>query len=92
MSINRLSPSRRHDPYFERETKRYAVPLPSREYILQTVEEQGKPVTFEALCELLDIQPDEQEFFQRRLRAMERAREARAGRWDEDRAMVEPRR
>jgi len=26
------------------------------------------------------------------LRAMERAREARAGRWDEDRAMVEPRR
>ncbi len=72
MSINRLSPSRRHDPYFARETKRYAVPLPSREYILQTVEEQGKPVTFEALCELFDIQPDELEFFQRRLRAMER--------------------
>ncbi|MBL8397515.1 MAG: ribonuclease R [Candidatus Accumulibacter sp.] len=72
MSNNRLSAVRLADPYFEREKKRYDLPLPSREYILRIVEEQGKPVSFEALCALLDIQTTEEDLFERRLRAMER--------------------
>lgn len=63
---------RRGDPHLDRELKRYEHPLPSREYILQTVEAQGKPVSFEMLCTLLDIRDFELELFQRRLRAMER--------------------
>ncbi|MBK7675124.1 MAG: ribonuclease R [Candidatus Accumulibacter sp.] len=72
MSISKLSAIRRRDPYFERELKRYEQPLPSREFILQILQEQGKPVAFDDLCELLDVQKIELEAFQRRLRAMER--------------------
>jgi ribonuclease R len=72
MSISKLSATRRRDPYFERELKRYEQPLPSREFILQILQEQGKPVAFDELCVLLDVQKIELEAFQRRLRAMER--------------------
>mgnify|MGYP000850429134 FL=1 len=72
MSIKKLSAIRRSDPWLEREMKRYEHPLPSREYLLQILAEQGKPVGFEALCALLDIEGAEVDTFQRRLRAMER--------------------
>jgi len=72
MSISKLSTVRRADPFLERELKTYEQPLPSREYILQILEEQGKPVSFDALCVLLDIRKHELELLQRRLRAMER--------------------
>ncbi|MBS1228204.1 MAG: ribonuclease [Proteobacteria bacterium] len=72
MSIKKLSKTRKSDPYFDREVAKYEQPLPSREYILQVVEGQGTPVSFEQLCALLDIHQDEHEMFQRRLRAMER--------------------
>lgn len=67
-----LSRIRRADPEFARETKKYEHPLPSREYILQTLAEQGVPVPFERLCELLDIADFEHESFSRRLGAMAR--------------------
>ena len=72
MSIKKLSKIRKNDPHFQREVAKYEQPLPSREYILQFVEEQGKPVSFEELCVLLDIHQAEFEMFQRRLGAMER--------------------
>ncbi|ANQ84078.1 exoribonuclease II [Azoarcus olearius] len=50
----------------------YDYPLPSREYIEQTLAEQGVPMSFAALAGALDIQPHELEHFERRLRAMER--------------------
>ncbi|MDP1654171.1 MAG: ribonuclease R [Rhodocyclaceae bacterium] len=68
----KLSKIRRADPEFEREVKKYEHPLPSREYILQTLAEQGVPVSFERLCELLDIADFEHEPFRRRLGAMAR--------------------
>lgn len=67
-----LSAVRRADPFFERESASYDDPLPSREYIVHTLAEQGVPLTLEALAEALDIQPHEFEYFHRRLRAMER--------------------
>ncbi|MCM8595762.1 ribonuclease R family protein, partial [Accumulibacter sp.] len=72
MSISRPSAVRGRDPYLDREEKRYEQPLPSREYIVQTLADQGRPVSFAALCALLEIRADEQESFARRLRAMER--------------------
>ncbi|MDK9703610.1 MAG: ribonuclease R [Sulfuritalea sp.] len=69
---HKLSKIRRADPQFEREKAQYEHPLPSREYILQTLATQGAPLEFGRLVELLDIQPFELEPFQRRLGAMAR--------------------
>lgn len=68
----RLSKIRRADPFFEREREKYEHPLPSREYILQTLAEQGVPVSFDRLCHLLDVADWERESFLRRLGAMAR--------------------
>ena len=68
----RLSRVRRADPFFERECAKYAEPLPSREYVLQILAEEGVPVSFDHLVTLLDIAADELESFQRRLGAMRR--------------------
>lgn len=69
---HKLSRIRSADPFLEREQAKYPYPLPSREYILQVLAEQGVPVPFERLCELLDIATHEREAFQRRLGAMAR--------------------
>jgi ribonuclease R len=63
---------RARDPWLEREQSRYENPLPSREYILGLLLEQGVPVSAAQLSEMLAIKPLEQEAFDRRLAAMER--------------------
>lgn len=60
------------DPFLEREREQYDNPLPSREYILQILAERGVPVEQDELCVLLRIELDEEDLFNRRLRAMER--------------------
>lgn len=61
------------DPHLEREQRKYENPLPSREYVLQLLEEAGAPLMPAALMSQLDIAPWEEEPFTRRLSAMERA-------------------
>ncbi|MCW5620801.1 MAG: ribonuclease R [Burkholderiales bacterium] len=60
------------DPHLERERERYDNPLPSREWILHVLEQEGVPVLSRRLMELLDIGEEEQRLFERRLAAMER--------------------
>jgi ribonuclease R len=72
MSRKKLSKVRRADPFFERELARYEFPLPSREYVSQVLADEGRPLSFIELTELLDIAGSEREMFQRRLGAMER--------------------
>lgn len=60
------------DPFYERETERYEAPLPSREYILQLITDEGCPVDVEAFIEQLQITEAERDLFQRRLGAMQR--------------------
>jgi ribonuclease R len=62
----------RHDPHAKREAENYANPLPSREYVLQIMAEQGVPVSIEQLYQLLGISESEREIFNRRLNAMVR--------------------
>ena len=69
---NRLPKVRLSDPHFQREQEKYGQPLPSREYILQMLEQHGVPVGFEAFAEMMGILPEEMEFFGRRIDAMER--------------------
>ncbi len=67
-------PSRRlsKDPHATRESANYTHPIPSREYILQVMVQQGVPLFMEDLYRLLEIDKSEREIFSRRIAAMER--------------------
>lgn len=76
MSTNKKSKKyqlRKLDPFIARESERYGTALPSREFILKILEEQGIPVSEKILRKLLSITAKETEFFNRRLSAMIRA-------------------
>ncbi|GAB2888190.1 ribonuclease R [Uliginosibacterium flavum] len=73
MKTPKISKIRRADPFLEREAQKYEFPLPSREYILQVLEDAGCPLEVEGLASALDIREEEDEHFARRLGAMERA-------------------
>lgn len=63
----------RQDPHAEREAERYENPIPSREYILQLLEEADSPQSHEQLCQRLELSdPDSVEALRRRLAAMDR--------------------
>ena len=64
--------TRRLDPQSVRESELYENPIPSRELILQVMEEHGVPVKKLDLIKILEIQDDEIIFFEKRIRAMER--------------------
>lgn len=64
---------RESDPHREREAKKYANPIPSREFILQVLTEKGVPLVFDDLSEALDLtEEDHLVALKRRLGAMER--------------------
>ncbi|MEW5893011.1 MAG: ribonuclease R [Pseudomonadota bacterium] len=60
------------DPFLKREQEKYGQPLPSREFILQLVEEAGEPVPMEDLAFRLGLEPEEYDAFRNRLGAMQR--------------------
>ena len=61
------------DPYAQREAEKYEHPIPSRELILQLIQQQGKPLRRQQIAEKFALEtPDELEALRRRLRAMER--------------------
>ncbi|WP_346795394.1 ribonuclease R [Halomonas sp. Bachu 37] len=63
----------RKDPHAEREAHKYDKPAPSREYLLDQLEEYGKPITHENMSRLLGLEDEDlQEAVRRRLAAMER--------------------
>lgn len=64
---------RHQDPFLAREQARYESPLPSREFLLQVLTDEGVPLRASELEEKLDIGGHEQVAFARRLQAMERA-------------------
>jgi ribonuclease R len=63
---------RSRDPHLDRETDKYESALPSREFILDILTQHGVPLDVAELNVMLDITPEEQDLFDRRLRAMER--------------------
>lgn len=73
------------DPHYEREKAKYDAPVPSREWILQVLEQQSKGLTHKQLHKRFALyDPDAQEALRRRLIAMCRdgqLREASRGRF-----------
>jgi len=59
------------DPFFDREASKYAKPIPSREFIIQYLEELGTPAKRSQLIKAFDLTGKEsQEALRRRLNAM----------------------
>ena len=65
--------TRELDPYRAREGRKYENPIPSREFIMQQLEEFGAPLRGDELAERLDlVSENDLEALRRRLNAMER--------------------
>ncbi|HID48211.1 MAG TPA: ribonuclease R, partial [Chromatiales bacterium] len=63
----------RNDPHASREAQKYEHPIPSREFILQMLEEEGRPLTRGEIADKLGLTDETSlEALRRRLRAMER--------------------
>jgi ribonuclease R len=62
----------RKDPNLAREAKKYDNPIPSREFIMQTLNEEGCPLSFNKLVFHLQITEEQSEALDFRLRAMVR--------------------
>lgn len=66
-------PAAKDDPHHAREAEKYARPVPSREFILQRLEDLAQPLTREELAEHFELEDEEGlEGLRRRLIAMER--------------------
>ena len=61
------------DPFAQREAEKYENPIPSRELILQLIEQAGKPLARKDIADTFHLESEEDlEALRRRLRAMER--------------------
>ncbi|WP_133136399.1 ribonuclease R [Legionella rowbothamii] len=58
------------DPFHERESEKYADPIPSREFIMDVLNEYGKPMSRNHLFEKLHLDEHKQETLGFRLKAM----------------------
>jgi ribonuclease R len=60
------------DPHFEREARKYDNPIPSREFIMALIDEQGCPISFKELAAALEVTEEQIEPLSRRVKAMTR--------------------
>ena len=60
------------DPFFKRESQKYAHPIPSREFILDVMKKYGTPIKKNELIKLLRLKKSEEEALTHRLKAMRR--------------------
>ncbi len=68
---NRSKRKSRRDPNFAREAKKYDNPIPSREFIMESINEQGCPISFAEIASVLGIKDEDQLIaLDRRLGAM----------------------
>ncbi len=68
-----MSEKKVHDPFSTREAENYDNPIPSREFILELLQQNDQPLTRRSIGKLLGLSGEEQtEALRRRLRAMER--------------------
>ena len=63
---------RSSDPFLSREKENYQNPIPSRELILEVMNDHGVPIPKKELIKKLEITKDEYPFFEKRIGAMAR--------------------
>jgi ribonuclease R len=68
---SKKKPFYKNDPFLQRESEKYAVPIPSRELIMQVLEEYGRPISRNQLISKLEVEEEsQQEALGFRLKAM----------------------
>ena len=73
MTKRKNKPVAEKDPHRAREQKKYANPIPSREFIMELLAEEGTPMSREEIATRLALTDEDQlEALRRRLNAMER--------------------
>lgn len=72
--------NKKRDPYYEREKKKYSDPLPSREFIIEFLEELNTPCSPKKMLSGLGLKKSQFEALSRRLAAMERDGQLRCNR------------
>lgn len=72
--LNKYENYHKYDPYYQRELEKYPDPAPSREYIMQYLDESGCSLSASKLIKIFGLEGDDQkmEAMRRRLIAMER--------------------
>ncbi|MED5389408.1 MAG: ribonuclease R [Pseudomonadota bacterium] len=66
-----MPPKKRYrDPHAEREAEKYENPVPSRELILEALNDHGKPMDFEQIAAVLEVDEEGEVGLERRLKAM----------------------
>ena len=60
------------DPYHEREARKYDNPIPSREFIMETVQREGCPLSTSEIASHLELDGQQAESLEFRLKAMVR--------------------
>ncbi len=64
---------RRTDPFAAREAQKYVHPIPSREHLLKTLSDEGRPLGMDEIASLVGVTSErDREALRKRLRAMER--------------------
>jgi ribonuclease R len=72
-SKKKIKQSNGKDPHRAREARKYENPIPSREFIMETLELEGVPMNMLSLADRLELTSEDQlEALRRRLRAMQR--------------------
>ena len=73
--VNKENTSGQQDPHAQREAEKYENPIPSREFILEVLEEAQKPLRLFQVAKAVDVDEDDEERFEalsRRMKAMVR--------------------
>ena len=71
MARSKKRAPKRRDPFRAREARKYKNPIPSREFIIETLEAQGAPLKFEELARVLGLKhPQKVEALSFRVKAM----------------------
>ena len=70
--VKKTKKIRSSDPYLNREKENYQNPIPSRELILEVMNDHGVPIPKKELIKKLEITKDEYPFFEKRIGAMAR--------------------
>jgi len=73
--VSKENTSGQHDPHAQREAEKYENPIPSREFILEALEEAQKPLRLYQIAKAVDVKEDDEERFEalsRRMKAMVR--------------------
>ncbi|HHT00917.1 MAG TPA: ribonuclease R [Thiomicrospira sp.] len=73
--MSKENTSGQQDPHAQREADKYENPIPSREFILEALEESQKPLRLYQVAKIVDVDEDDEERFEalsRRMKAMVR--------------------